>query len=286
VSWGPNQINQVVVDPDDDDQQAVTSSLASYAQEEKVRHLQAQMQAQSKQMQAQAQLALQSRQQVAALEAQLLDNKAGAQQRGVKAAANRGKPQQQPAPAVPAVQHRGTSADALDMILNGSAGGKPAVQPALVIWSDAGKKKIEQALHKLDSVAFAAVQSTTRLDAGTPNARHIVNAFAQDVPLVQQLLISLLAAGMQAEYHDHALPSSVSSWSRVPAGNKPKTVRKGKLAGQAQAGLSSAIAKAGQAGNAKPPKRVHGQCDYFSASLTCPRGPDCRFTCYNGPGKP
>jgi hypothetical protein len=237
------------------------------------------MEAQSKQMQAQAQLALQSRQQVAALEAQLLSNKAGAQQRGGNKASSRGKPQQQPAPAAPAVQHRGTSA--LDMILNGSAGGKPTVQPALVIWSDAGKKKIEQALQTLDSVAFAAVQSTTRLDAGTPNARHIVNAFAQDVPLVQQLLVSLLAAGMQAEYHDHALPSSASPWSQVPAGAKSKAVKKSKLAGQAQAGLSTAIAKAGKTG-----KRVHGQCDYFSASLTCPRGPDCRFTCYNGPGKP
>jgi hypothetical protein len=242
------------------------------------------MQAQSKQMQAQAQLALQSRQQVAALEAQLLANKADGQQRGGKAAANRAKPQQQATPAASVAQHRGTSA--LDMILNGSAGGKPAVQPALVIWNNAGKKKIEQALRKLDPVAFAAAQSITRLDAGTPSARHIVNAFAQDVPLVQQLLIPLLAAGMSAEFHDRAPPASAPSWSQVSAGNRPKAAKRGKLASQAQVGLSTAIAKAGQAGNAKPAKRVHGQCDYYSANLTCPRGAACRFTCYNGPGKP
>jgi hypothetical protein len=268
VSWGPSQVNQIVVE-DDEDQQAAAASLASFAQEEMVRRMQAQMDAQSKQMRAQAQLTLQSRQQVAALEAQLKANKADGKQQGGKAAASSAKPQQQPV-----VQHQGASA--LDMILNGSAGGKPTTQPALVIWSDAGKKKIEQALKTLDPVAFKAAQSISRLDAGTPNARHIVLAFAQDVPLVQQLLVPLIAAGMRAEFHDSVSPPSGSSWSQVPTGAK-----KGKLAGQAQAGLSSAIAKAGKTG-----KRVHGQCDYFSASLTCPRGPDCRFICYNGPGKP
>jgi len=186
VSWGPNQVNQIMVlDPDaDDDQQAVASSLASFAQEEAVRRMQAQMDAQSKQMQAQAQLTLQSRQQVAALEAQLQAQMASGQQQGGKA--SDAKPQQQPAPTATAVQQQGTSP--LDMILNGSAGGKPGVQPALVIWSDAGKKKIEQALRKLDAVAFKAVNSMTKMDASTPNARFIVFAFAQDVPMVSSCL--------------------------------------------------------------------------------------------------
>ena len=84
---------------------------------------------------------------------------------------------------------------------------------------------------------------------------------------------------MRAEFHDSAAPSNASTWSQVASGKKSK------LAGQAQAGLSKAIAKAGQADN--PAKRVHGQCDYFSAKLDiCPRGATCHFTCYNGPGKP
>ena len=284
VRWGPNQVNQIVI-PDsdtDDDQRAVAASLVSFAQEEMVKRMQAQMEAQSKQMQAQAQLSLQSRQQVAALEAQLQAQVAGGQHQGGKAAANNAKPQKQPAHTVTAVQQQGTSP--LDMILNGSAGGKPGVQTALVIWTDAGKKKMEQALRKLDAVAFKTVNSMTKIDAGTPNARFIVLAFAQDVPMAQQLVVPLTAAGMRAEYHDPVAPSSPASWSQVVTGsNKPKGAKKSKLAGQAQTGLSTAIAKAGLAGTAK---RVHGQCDYFSAKLKCPRDSACRFTCYNGPGAP
>jgi hypothetical protein len=284
VSWGSNQVKQTVApDQDDgDDQQAYASSLTSFAQEETVRRMQTQMDAQSKQMQAQAQLTLQSRQHVAALEAQLQAQKAGVQQQGGKAATNNAKPQQQPAPTATAPQLQGTSP--LDMILNGSAGGKPGVQPALVIWSDAGKKKIEQALRKLDAVAFKSVNSMTKMDAGTTNARFIVHAFAQDVPMVQQLLVHLTAAGMRAEFHDSVAPSSPPSWVKVSNGSgKSKAAKNSKLASQAQAGLSSAIAKAGPAGTAK---RVHGQCDYFSAKLKCPRDSTCRFTCYNGPGAP
>jgi len=282
VSWGSNQINQIVVDPDDD-QQAVASSLVSFAQEETVRRMQTQLDAQSKQMQAQAQLTLQSRQQVSALEVQLQAQKAGGQQQGGKAAANATKPQQQAAPLATAVQQQGTSP--LDMILNGSAGGKPGVQTALVIWNDAKKKKIEQALAKLDADAFKAVHSMTKLDSGTPNARYLVLAFAQDVPMVQQLLVHLIAAGMRAEFHDSLAPSSPSPWAKVGTGSgRSKAAKNSKLAGQAQAGLSKAIAKAGPAGTVK---RVHGQCDYYSAGLgACPRGADCRFACYNGPGKP
>jgi hypothetical protein len=281
VNWGSNQIKQIAVDSDDD-QQAVASSLVSFAQEETVRRMQTQLDAQSKQMQAQAQLTLQSRQQVTALEVQLQAQKAGGQQQRGKTAATT-KPQQQAAPVATAVQQQRTSA--LDMILNGSAGGKPGVQTALVIWNDAKKKKIEQALAKLDAVAFKAVHSMTKLDSGTPNARFLVLAFAQDVPMVQQLLVHLIAAGMRAEFHDSHTPSNPPSWAKVSAGsNKSKAAKSSKLAGQAQAGLSTAIAKAGPAGTVK---RVHGQCDYYSAGLgACPRGADCRFACYNGPGKP
>jgi hypothetical protein len=244
--------------------------------------MQAQMDAQSKQMQAQAQLTFQSRQQVTALEAQLQAQAAGGQQQGGKAAAKNAKSQQQPTSITTAVQ-QGTSP--LDMILNGSAGGKPGVQTALVVWSDAKKKKIEQGLRTVDAGAFKAVHSLTKMDAGTPNARFHVLAFAQDVSMAQQLVVPLLAAGMRAEFHDSVAPSNAPSWSTVPTGSsKTKAAKNSKLAGQAQAGLSAAIAKAGLAGTVK---RVHGQCDYYSANLkTCPRGAECRFTCYNGPGKP
>jgi hypothetical protein len=219
---------------------------------------------------------------VAALEAQLQAQIAGGQQQGGKASANNANRQQQPAPTATAVQQQGTSA--LDMILNGSAGGKPGVQPALVIWSNAKKNKIEQALRKLDAVAFKGVHSMTKMDTDTPNARFVVRAFAQDVPMVQQLLVHLIAAGMRAEFHDSVTPSSSPSWAKVGNGNKSKGAKNSKLAGQAQAGLSKAIAKAGPAGTGK---RVHGQCDYYSAGLgECPRGAECRFACYNGPGKP
>jgi hypothetical protein len=284
VKWGPDQVNQIVnLDSDaNEDQQVVASSLVSFAQEEKVRRMQKQMDSQFKQMQAQAQLSLQSRQQVAVLEAQLQAQMAGGQLQGGRASAKNPKPQQQTAPTATTVQQQGTSP--LDMILSGSAGGKPSVQPALFIWTEAGRKKIEQALRKLDAVAFKAVTSMTKMDAGTPNARFVLLAFAQDVPIVQQLLVPLIAAGMQAEYHDSVAPSHPPSWSQVTSGsNRSRGGKNSKLAGQAQAGLSKAIAKAGSAGTAK---RVHGQCDYFSTRIGCPRGADCRFVCYNGPGPP
>lgn len=169
------------------------------------------------------------------------------------------------------------------MILNGPAAGQAGVQPALVIWGDSGKKKIEQALRIVDSAAFKGVHSMTKMDAGTSNARFIVLAFARDVAVVQTLLLPLAAAGMRVEFYDSVAPSSPPAWSTVAVGNKPKTSKNSKLAGQAQAGLSKAIAKAGPAGTTK---RVHGQCDYFSAKLKCPRDSACRFTCYNGPGEP
>ena len=169
------------------------------------------------------------------------------------------------------------------MILNGSAGGQSGTQTALIIWNDAGKKKMEQALRMVDAVAFKAVNSMTKMDADTPNARFTVLAFPQDVALVQTLLLPLTAAGMRVEFYDSIAPSSAPTWSTVAVGNKSKK-KKSKLAGQAQAGLSKAIAKAGPADIAK---RVHGQCDFFSAHLgQCPWGADCRFVCYNGPGKP
>jgi hypothetical protein len=264
---------------DDEEQQATAASLATFAQEETARRLQAQLDAQFKQLQAQAQFALQSRQQVAALKSQLHAQKASSQRQGGKEI--NAKSKQHPAPTSAAVQQQGTSA--LDTILNGLAGGKPGVQTALVIWNDAGKKRIEQALRTLDAVAFKAVHSMTKLDGGTPSARFNVYAFPKDVPLVQQLLVPLVAAGMRAEFHDSMAPSSAPSWSTVAVGRKPKASKSSKLAGQAQAGLSKAIGKAGPAGTMK---RVHGQCDYYSAKLDCHRGAACHFTCYNGPGAP
>ena len=154
------------------------------------------------------------------------------------------------------------------MILNGSMGGKPTAQTALVIWSNANKKKIEQALLKLDT--------------DTPNARHIIRAFAHDVPTVQQLLVPLIAAGMRAELQDVSPNPSGSprSWTQVAAGGgKSKSVS---LAKQSKAGLTNAISKAGTANF----KRVHTQCDYYTASLPCHRGNKCWFACYNGPAKP
>ena len=135
----------------------------------------------------------------------------------------------------------------------------------------------------MDAAAFKGVHSMTKTDAGTPNARFTVLAVARDVALVQTLLLPLVAAGMRVEFYDPIVPSSTPTWSTVVAGNKPKTGKNSKLAGQARAGLSKAIAKARPAGTAK---RVNGQCDYFSAKLECPRASACWHTCYNGPGAP
>ena len=267
---------------DDEEVQAVeVASLASFAQEEELKQLRNQVEAQSKQMQAQAQLGFQARQQVTALEARL-------QQDGsVAPAAVTPTPQQQQAPTGPqhgqVAQLAAAQAGALDMILNGSVGGKPTAQTALVIWSNANKKKIEQALLKLDSAAFKPVQSIVKLDTDTPNARHIVRAFAQDVPTVQQLLVPLLAAGMRAELQDVSPTTSGStqSWTQVSSGGGKS--KKASLASRAQAGLTKAISKAGKG----TMKRVHGQCDYYTAKLgTCPRGDTCRYACYNGPAEP
>ena len=172
------------------------------------------------------------------------------------------------------------------MILNGSVGAKPVAQTALVIYSNEGKKRIEKALDKLDAKAFKAVQSITKLDANTPAARHIVLALAHDVPTVQLLLVPLTAAGMRVDLQDRTpTSSSAPTWTQVGGAGGPgknKKHKRGGLAGLAQAGLTNAIGKAGQA----PFKRVNGQCDYYSARLDCPREAACRFACYNGPGQP
>ena len=167
------------------------------------------------------------------------------------------------------------------MILNGSVGSKPTAQTALVIWSNASKKKIEQALHKLDAGAFKAVQSTSKRDNDTSNARHIVLALPHDVPTVQQLLLPLQAAGMRADLVDPTPVTTPNSRSWATVAGKSK---RGGLAGKSQAGLSKAIAKAGRVDPIA--KRVNGQCDYYTARLKCPRGAECRFVCYNGPAQP
>ena len=261
---------------DSNTQAAAAASLVSFAHEEKMRQLRDQMDAQSKQMQAQAQLGLQARQKVSALEAKLQS-----QQQGGRSGSP--TPHQQQAP--PTHQAMQQGAGAVDMILNGSVGAKPVAQTALVIYSNEGKKRIEKALDKLDAIAFKAVQSITKLDANTPAARHIVLALAHDVPTVRLLLVPLTAAGMRVDLQDRTpTPSSASTWTQVVAGGpgKNKKHKRGGLAGLAQAGLTNAIGKAGQANF----KRVHGQCDYYSARLDCPRGAACKFTCYNGPGQP
>ena len=103
VNWGSNQTFNTVGDSDED-QQAVDSSLASFAQEETVRRMQTQLDAQSKQMQAQAQLTLQSRQQVTALEVRLQAQKVAGRAQDDKVAAKITRPQRQAASIATAVQ--------------------------------------------------------------------------------------------------------------------------------------------------------------------------------------
>ena len=248
---------------------ATAASLVTFAQEQIVRQLQADLQAQQKQVQAQAQISLQARAQVQALQAKL-QTQPSASQHGPKTGVT--------APA------QAQGANPLDMIINGVTAAKTGAQPVFIIWSDAKKKKIEQALTKLDASSFKAVQSISKVDSGTPNAHHVVRALPQNVPCAQQLMTLLVAHGMQAEVFDPT--SHISLATASPGGFQQAKSNKGKpqggLAGKAQAGLSTAIAKAGQA----PPNRVYNQCDYYSASLgMCPRGDGCRFTCYNGPAK-
>jgi hypothetical protein len=241
------------------------ASLVTFAQEQVVKNLQADVQAQRKQMQAQAQLALQARAEMEALQAKLLTQQSGAQH----------------GPKTGVTQVQGV--DPLDMIIDGSVATKPGAQPVLIIWSDAKKKKIEQVLNKLNPKSFKAVQSIEKVDSGTPNAHHVVRALAQDVPTVQHLLTHLLANGVKSELYDPTLhmtmPSANSGGFQQVKNNKGKP--RG-LAGKSQKGLTTAIGKAGQ----PPPHRVNGQCDYYSAQVgICPRGDACRFACYNGPAK-
>jgi hypothetical protein len=250
---------------------ATSASLVSFAQEQVVRQLQADLQAQQKQVQAQAQLSLQARAQVQAMQAKLQTQQAAAQH-GPKASVN--------APV------QAQAASPLDMILNGSAqAAAPGAQPVFIIWSDAAKKRIEQALKTLDVEAFKAVQSISKVDSGTSNAHHVVRALAQNVPAAQQLMTLLIAHGMQAERYDPGSHTAMAATS--PGGFQQVKSNKGKsqggLAGRAQAGLTAAIAKAGPL--QAPHTRVRGQCDFYSAGTgKCPRA-DCRFACYNGPAK-
>jgi len=165
------------------------------------------------------------------------------------------------------------------MIISGSSAPKATAQQALVIWDNCTKKKMEQALKKIDANAFAAVRYSNRLDIGTPDARHILKALPHDVATVQRLRTTLKATGLRVEFTDPTPPTNPAAFQST------KGRKKSGLAQQSQAGLSEAIAKAGNP--TAPPHRVHGQCDYYSANLKhCPRGADCRFACYNGPAKP
>ena len=134
----------------------------------------------------------------------------------------------------------------------------------------------------MDQKSFQAVHSIEKIDSNTPDSRYIVKALPHNVPTVQRLLLLLTSIGVKAEAWNPSAPSQASPNTNPAAfqmvqGKKAK--KKGGLAAQSQAGLSASIAKAGQA----PAHRVHGQCDYFGANLPCPRGDECRFTCYNGP---
>lgn len=246
---------------------ATAASLVTFAQEQIVRQLQADLQAQQKQVQAQAQLSLQARAQVQALQAKLQ-----AQQSGARHGPKPG--------ATAAAQPQGVNP--LDMIINGSSASKTGAQPVFIIWSDDSKKKIEKALNELDSDSFKAVQSTSKVDSGTDNAHHVVRALPQNAPAAQQLVTLLVAHGMQAEVFDPSCHTTVTAASS--GGFQQASRNKGKqagLAGKSKAGLSASIAKAGQSSS----NRVQGQCDYYSAHLHCWRGDDCRFACYNGPAK-
>jgi hypothetical protein len=136
----------------------------------------------------------------------------------------------------------------MDMIINGPSAAKTGAQPVFVIWSDATKKKIEQALNKLDSDSFKAVQSISKVDSGTDNAHHVVRALPQNVPAAQQLMTLLVAHGMQAEAFDPTCHTTVTAASSggFQQASRNKGKRQGGLAGKSQAGLTASIAKAGQ----------------------------------------
>ena len=231
-------------------------SLEMLARDETIRSLQSKLEAQSKQMHAQAQLALQARQQLKAMENKLTDklvSKPSGEQSSTRASEL-----QRESP--------------IDMIINGATGNSPSTQPALVIWSDCGKKKMHSALQKIDGDIHKLVRKIERKDTGTKKARHIVYALPNDVLSVQRLATPLVATGARAEPYD---PGAVTepAWTLVTRKGKSKK------ANAAQEGLSAAIAKAGKS----PSVRVRGQCDYYSASLACPNGEKCRFACWNGP---
>ena len=242
------------------------ASLETFAQQQVVKKMQADLEAQHKQIQAQAQLTLQARTEMQALQTGLQKQQSVAQN-GPKAGV---------------IQVQGV--DPLDMFIDGFTAANPGAQPVFVILNDAKKKKIEAVLRKLDAKSFKVVQSISKVDSGTPNAHHVVRALARDVSTVQQLVTHLVANGVIAELYDPARHMAMPAAN--PGGfQQVKGKKKGKghgLAGKSQTGLTASIDKAGQ----PPTTRVHGQCDYYSARVgTCPRGDACRFACYNGPAK-
>ena len=135
------------------------------------------------------------------------------------------------------------------MIINGSLGNTPPAQPVLLIWSDASKKKINQALRKIDADAFNSISKIVRVDAGTAKARHIVHAKANSVATVQAMQVLLMAAGLRTELYDPGAAAG-SPWTLVTCKNKSKKAN-------AAQGLSSAMAKAGITTSARPMRPLH-----------------------------
>jgi hypothetical protein len=252
--------NAIIIDDD-------PATLTTFAYEETIKRMQLQLDSQSKQAQAQAQLAMQARLQLKTMQDKL------EQTPSQKSTPTPTREQKTAETHTPVAQQ---GADALDMIISGSLESTPPDQPVLLIWSDAGKKKMDQALRKIDAEASKCISKIVRVDAGTAKARHVLHAKANNVITVQSLRVHLIANGLRAELYDPRAATG-QSWTLVNRRTKSKK------ANAAQAGLSDAIAKAGNATSGR--KRVNGQCDYYTNNLgKCPRGQTCSFTCYNGPG--
>ena len=166
----------------------------------------------------------------------------------------------------------------LDLILGGAAPPSPSPQPALAIKSTESKKRIKRALCELLPDVAKLITHVSTLDGGKPTSRHVVYTMPQHVPEVRHLITHLEAFGIQVE-------DATSGVSPVDTDGFTQVIRKrkksGPLALKSAAGLSDAIARAGK--QPRNPKRVKGQCDYYTAKLQCHRGSDCKFACYNGP---
>ena len=223
--------------------------------------MQQQVQAQARQLNAQAALAVQAKPHTQQLQAQLKASMAAN-----KNAAN---------PADTVVPSFSTGSSPLDLILSGAAPPQSTPQPAFTIRDSGNKRRIKKALSKLAPQAAKLVTSISTLDGGKATTRHVVYALPQHVNTVRQMITQLVACGMTAENVSPADATDVDGFTTVSR----KRRKSSSLAAKSQAGFSAAVGKAGEAS----PKRVRGQCDFYTAGLPCYRGDDCKFACYNGP---